>query len=252
LTPCGFTRAHYREVLGAAVSSYSFVSYDEAASPEAPPRFVVLRHDVDFSLEDALPLAEIEAGLGVRATYFVLPHGPYNLLGPPSFGLLRRILDLGHHLGVHYDVGFYAAQGVPARDTLLAEARLLETRFDTRVLVAAEHNPGLAPRPPGLTVEPLLDAYGPGFTRELKYLSDSCQFWRESCFCAFLRERRAPRLQVLTHPLWWSEEGRPADEALLALTRRRVDWAQADEARVFRHFGRLEHLGNREIFRKHT
>ena len=59
-------------------------------------------------------------------------------------------------------------------------------------------------------------------------------------------------MQVLTHPIWWSEDGRPADEALLGLTRRRVAWAEADQRRLFRHFGSLEHLGNRELFRKHT
>ncbi len=251
MTPCGFTHAHYREVLAEAARDYAFISFEEAAGEGAPDRYVLLRHDVDFSLENALPLAEREAELGIRATYFVLPHGPYNLLGPPSFGQLRRILDLGHHLGVHYDVGFYAAHGLAPRESLLAEARLLEERFSTRVAVAAEHNPGLVPRPTGLTTEPLHDAYAPRFRSDIRYLSDSCQFWREGCFCHVLGERQAPRIQVLVHPLWWSETGGAADEAVLALTRARVAWAQGDEARIFRHFGSLTHLGNRELFLRH-
>ena len=252
MSPCGFTHAHYRDVLEDAARHYAFVSFGEAAAESAPERYVVLRHDVDFSLENALPLASIEAELGIRATYLVLPHGPYNLLGPPSFGLLRRILDLGHHLGLHYDLGFYQAHALPPRAALLAEARVLEQRFATGVAVAAEHNPGLVPRPAGMTTEPLHDAYGARFSRDIAYLSESCQFWREGCFCRVLGEHRAPRLQVLVHPLWWSATGEAADEAVLALTRARVAWAQGDEARIFRHFGSLTHLGNREVFRKHT
>jgi hypothetical protein len=247
---CGFTYAHYRETLQLAADRYAFLIFPEAAAADAPQRFLVLRHDLDFALEEALPLAEIEAGLGVRATYFVLPHGPYNLLGPPASGLLQRILELGHEIGLHYDVAFYAADGGPG--VLGREAAALEARFGRRIDVVAEHNPGLAPRPEGLSLADRLDAYAPEFTRDIKYVSDSCQYWREGCLCALVKEERAPRVQVLTHPLWWSEDGRPADEALLALRARRIAWAEGDARRVFAHYGGLSHLGNRGVFSKHT
>jgi hypothetical protein len=260
MTSCGFTYAHYRETLQEAARRYAFLTFPEAITAEAPARFLVLRHDVDFALEEALPLAELEAALGVRATYFVLPHGPYNLFGPPACSLLQRILALGHEIGLHYDVAFYGTEGGPS--ALGREAAALEARFGTRIRVVAEHNPGLAPRPESLNLADRLDAYAPEFTRDLKYVSDSCQFWREGCFCALVAEERphplelqpgasAPRVQVLTHPIWWSEDGRPADEALLALRARRLGWAEADARRVFAHFGSLAHLGNREVFRKH-
>jgi hypothetical protein len=249
MTGCGFTYAHYRETLQAAGRRYAFITFPEAAAADAPARFLVLRHDVDFALDEALPMAEIEAALGVRATYFVLPHGPYNLFGPPACGLLQRILSLGHEIGIHYDVAFYAAEGEAA---LVREAAALETRFGAPIRVVAEHNPGRAPRPEGLSLASRLDAYAPEFTRDIKYVSDSCQFWREGCLCSLVAEERAPRVQVLTHPLWWSEDGRPADEALLALRARRISWAEADARRVFAHFGDLAHLGNRGVFLKHT
>ena len=33
---------------------------------------LILRHDIDMSLEAALPIAEIEKNIGVKATYFIL------------------------------------------------------------------------------------------------------------------------------------------------------------------------------------
>jgi hypothetical protein len=244
---CDFSHAHYRDALRKAAEGYAFAAFD--AAPAGRP-FLLLRHDVDFSLEWALPLARIEAELGVRSTYFVLPHGPENLLGEPGFSRLREILGLGHRLGLHYDLGFYAACGLPPLETLRREAALLEDRFATPVRVAAEHNPGRVPRPAGLDLAPLLDAYAPAFTRNARYLSDSCQSWREGCFCAHLGPARQPRLQVLVHPIWWSQDARPADAALRGETARRIDAARADAARVLDHYAGLEHLPNRELFRR--
>jgi hypothetical protein len=247
LTPCGFSHAHYRDALEAARGRYRFAAFDE--TPDGRPS-ILLRHDLDFSPQRALPLARIEAGLGARATYFVLPHGSYNAYGDPGFTSLREIVALGHRLGLHFDLGFYARNGLPAGDTLRHEAASLEERFGTRVAVVAEHNPGRVPRPPGFDAGPLLDAYSPAFTREVKYLSDSCQFWREGCFCGHLDPARHLRLQVLVHPIWWSEDGRTADQALAALTASRVAAARDEERSVRDHYASLEHLGNRELFRR--
>jgi hypothetical protein len=248
VTGCGFSYGHYREVLGAARERYAFAAFDDPPADGRP--FVLLRHDVDFSLEPALRMARIESELGARSTYLVLPHAHYNLLGDPGFAQLREILGLGHRLGLHYDLAFYAANGLPPAETLRREAAMLEDRFGVRVSVVAEHNPGRVPRPASLDLGGLEDAYSAAFTGRAEYLSDSCQFWREGCVCGFLDPSRHPRLQVLVHPVWWSEEGRLADEALRAETGSRVAAALEAERRVLDHYASLEHLGNRRLFRR--
>lgn len=246
MKPCGFSYGHYREALEAALArGYAFAAFDEAPGRGA---CVLLRHDVDFSVERALPLARIEAELGLVSTFFVLPHGRENLFGAPALPLLREILGLGHRLGLHYDLAFYAASGLPPSQGLRREAAQLEAALGAPVRVAAEHNPGRAPGPPGFEPGPLLDAYAPAFTRDMKYLSDSCQHWREGCFCRFLDPERCPRVQVLVHPIWWSQEGRTADAALRAHTEGRIAAAREDERRIREHYASLAHLPNREQF----
>jgi hypothetical protein len=247
VTGCGFTYEHYRGLLRSARAGYAIAGFDEPR-PERP--FLLLRHDVDFSLEPALLLARLEAEEQVRSTYFVLPHAGYNLFGDPAFSSLREILALGHRLGLHYDASFYARNRLPASEAIRREATILEERFSTRVSAVAEHNPGRVPRPEPLELGRLVDAYGPAFTSHVKYLSDSCQFWREGCACGFLDPSQNPRLQVLVHPIWWSEEGRPADEALRAHTLGRIAEAWEAERSVFDHYASLEHLGNRRLFRR--
>lgn len=79
---------------------------------------VALRHDVDWSIENALAMATLEAQLGVRSTYFLLhPDGQYspaNYFGhvsdgqlhidPKVFSYANELLDLGHEVALHNDL----------------------------------------------------------------------------------------------------------------------------------------------------
>lgn len=65
-----------------------------------PQHFVViLRHDIDRSIFSALRMAELEAGLGIRSTY-------YARMTPSVFSseALAHLYRLGHEVGYHYDV----------------------------------------------------------------------------------------------------------------------------------------------------
>src|SRR6185295_15370416 len=111
MSACGFSYAHYRETLSAARVSHAFAAFDAPDTGAKPS--LLLRHDVDFCPQAALRLATLEAELGVVSTYFVLPHGPYDVLGS-AFAAIRAIVALGHRLGPHYDLSFYAAHGLSA------------------------------------------------------------------------------------------------------------------------------------------
>ena len=50
------------------------------------------------------------------------------------------------------------------------------------------------------------------FTVERKYLSDSVQYWRENCFCNHYNN--FTKLQILTHPALWTDEGLSRSEIL--------------------------------------
>jgi len=59
---------------------------------------VCLRHDVDKKPANSLATARIEAGMGIRATYFFRTV-------PCSWDetVIREIADLGHEIGYHYE-----------------------------------------------------------------------------------------------------------------------------------------------------
>ena len=48
---------------------YQFASYHDYKSFQ---KCVVMRHDIDYSLQKSVELAELENQLGIQSTYFVL------------------------------------------------------------------------------------------------------------------------------------------------------------------------------------
>ena len=96
---CAFDLDHYRELIEAAqAGGYRFAFFE--GSPEAGT--VILRHDVDLSLDAALRMAELEADAGARATYFLMTGSVfYNLGSHEGESAIARLRELGHRVGLH-------------------------------------------------------------------------------------------------------------------------------------------------------
>ena len=207
---CAFDLNHYEELLAAArAGGYRFASFER--EPRAGE--VLLRHDVDLSLEAALRLAELEAKAGARATYFLMTKSVfYNLGSEEGEHALARLRELGHRVGLH---AVY-----PHVD--------LDERFDP---VLAWHNP--EPEFMHEPVEGFVNVMqAPWFSPET-YRSDSNQHWRSGCPHEELRARAFPWLQLLTHPEIWAFPGATMSETMHAMLdaerERRVEQLRADK-----------------------
>ncbi len=190
--PCRFDLDHYRELLEAAkTGGYRFAFFDD----EPKPGDLLLRHDVDLSLEAALELAELEAGLGVAATYFLMPGSIfYNLASPVGERTLNRLRELGHRVGLH--------AAWPRAD--------LDDRFDP---VLAWHNPD--PDYMHAPLEGFANVMEPRFAAN--YRSDSNQYWRQGCPHEELAAGAFEWLQLLIHPEVWVFPGDTMRETMLAM-----------------------------------
>ncbi|MFM9847864.1 MAG: hypothetical protein ACKVP3_11975 [Hyphomicrobiaceae bacterium] len=205
-----FTEAGYRELLRLAQVSYRFSRFSDASAS----RTILWRHDIDASVHRARRLAEIEAEEGVVATYFVFPRCPYyNLLSPPIVGQMRRILALGHDLALHFDPTCYGER-TRAYDLIAeitAERDLLAREFGRRPVAVSFHNFGLF-EPADFEddiVAGMVNAYGRTLKASHGYVSDSNGVWRFRRLRTVLEEAKEERLQVLTHPEWWTPEAMP-------------------------------------------
>jgi hypothetical protein len=191
---CAFDLAHYRELLDAAkAGGYRFAFFDKEPGPED----LLLRHDVDLSLEAALAMAALEAEAGAAATYFLMTQSVfYNLASPAGERAIERLRALGHRVGLH---AVYPDAGH-------------DERFDP---VLAWHNPD--PEYMSAPVDGVVNVMQPGFFDPERYRSDSNQRWRQGCPHDALARGELEWLQLLTHPEIWAYPGATMRETMLAM-----------------------------------
>lgn len=191
---CGFSIAHYHELLEAARrGGYRISGFDR------PPAAgdLILRHDVDISLDAALAMAELEADEGIRSTWFLMTRSVfYNLASSEGERTIARLRALGHRVA-HHAVW-------PHID--------LDERFDP---VVAWHNPD--PEYMSAPIAGAVNVYAePHFSRP-SYRSDSNQRWRAGCPHEELRAGAFPWLQLLVHPELWVYRGATIAQTMHAM-----------------------------------
>ncbi len=202
-----FTETSYAELLDIAKRQYAFARF--VSRPEE--RHVLWRHDVDFSMHRALRLAEIEAEAGVTASYFLYPRSLfYNLLSRRIVDIARKIVGLGHDIGLHFDPTFYGddMDRKTLFDKVAWEGRLLQDLFGVAPVAVSFHLFGVL-RSPMLdddVVSGMVNAYGATIRQTYSYISDSNGIWRFRRLRDVLEEGADDRLHVLTHPEWWTPE----------------------------------------------
>jgi hypothetical protein len=206
---CAFELDHYRELLEAARAGGYRFSFFEGAPREGD---LILRHDVDLSLDAALRLAELETDAGAQATYFLMTESVfYNLASAEGERALARLRELGHRVGLH---------------AVYPRARLDE-RFEP---VVAWHNPD--PEYMSAPVDGALNVMEEPWFSPATYRSDSNQHWRSGCPHDDLRLGAFPWLQLLTHPEIWAYPGETMGETMHALLdaerERRVEQLRSD------------------------
>lgn len=218
---------YFRSLLAALVDRFDVCRMSDA--PEflkretfSRPRAIV-RHDIDVSVRRALPMAEIEAELGVRATYMVIPTSTlYSLEDPWVRYALRRLVTLGHDVGLHIDLT--PEQRAAGGEMIhMAMPSIAAAREELRPILAEPVKTISYHRPPAqviksslLTPDGMINAYA----SELMgwYLSDSRGRWREgNPLCALEQPGRGPLLQILIHPIWWGEEHASPEDRLQQL-----------------------------------
>lgn len=213
-------RAYRKLIRDLKTAGYRFLSFPQAfEAVEKDEPFVLMRHDIDFDLPLARAMAEVEAEEGIASTYFYMVRTEhYHVFSAEGSQEIRRTLDLGHHLGLHFDCASYDADMLP---TALAEAcgreaEMLETWFGHQVEIVSYHRPDRRI----LTGDPAYSAprphtYMPFFQERMQYVSDSQGLWRHGhpTDSPAFHERRP--LHILVHPVWWTEAGLAPYETLV-------------------------------------
>lgn len=158
---------------------------------------VMIRHDVDYDVGCAVQMAELEADLGVRATYYLLADTEdYDLfLAGPA---VQRIRDCGHDLASHVDLH-------APRHAVFTTAALRAACIDTHAAIS-RHWPVTRKvsfhQPPRDVIGRRIPWFESAQAAEWqgRYAADSRGVWRVSP--EELLERGGP-FQMGLHCEWW-------------------------------------------------
>lgn len=207
-----FTYDSYRrlvQLLGQ--KHYKFVRYDDCHDNG---KIVIMRHDVDNSLDKALELAEIENSEGITSTYFILLSTDfYNIASKQSLRKINKITDLGHDIGLHFDEVKYENSGTNLVEAIKKEFEIMQNITGIPMNAVSMHRPSKQTLEADYRIDGIINSYSKEFFVEFKYLSDSRRRWRENV-CEIIEKEQFNRLHILTHPFWYNEESKSITESV--------------------------------------
>lgn len=206
--------SYYRDMLAKyRDAGYRYLSFPEALrDPSQQPSFVLIRHDIDFDLVAARKMAEIDFEMGIQSTFFFMVRTMhYNIFSAEGSAEIEKILQMGHHLGLHFDCAAYpdsfTVDELGAHCT--READMMEQWFDKPVEIVSFHRPS----PIVMSGDPALSGHRPHtyqkvFTEKMHYYSDSRGEWRHNYPSELDTFTTRGSMHLLIHPIWWHEEAK--------------------------------------------
>ena len=221
-----FTVKVYCELLRNLKAGGFSVYSVEAWIKENPGKGVLIRHDIDRKNKNAVKIAQIEADFGIKTTYYFRFTSSFDTVA------IRKISDLGHRIGYHYE-DLSTARGDYEKAIELFKEHLEKLRAIAEVKTIAMHGRPLLPwdnrdlwkrynrKDYGLLAEAFLDIdYS-----DMYYFTDTGRTWgstkanirdtvesslqvdvdRTDSLIAFLNEHKESKIALVMHPERWED-----------------------------------------------
>jgi len=213
-----FSYSEYRNIITLVKHNLPIMDFSEVT--DEVDSFCVLRHDIEFSIDRALEMARIEHDeLGVHSTYTVqLRNNTYNALSQKNIEAIGEIEEMGHYIGLHQN----PPSDIPDDqlvDYILKDIETLEHYYGFEVDRFAFHRCGSNPTllEKYVEVPNKINCYGEDFfhyfsgdkPEELRvhYLADSNHKWKYGHPLHIDYWYVPQKMQLLTHPYSWTEDG---------------------------------------------
>lgn len=209
-----FSYDDYKDILRIIKSTGLAASYGEALYRD---KFILMRHDVEYSVERAYDLAKVESSMDFTSTFFFQwTNNSYNLLSRKNRDMICDMHERGQNIGLHFALnGITDMQEV--RKQIVKEMHMLSEMLGFEVSQFSIHRPSPTVLAENIKLPGIINAYQDEFftfaenvTEEsmlgVKYMSDANHIWRYG----YPDENNIvnnPKVQILTHPFAWTKKG---------------------------------------------
>jgi len=224
-----FSYIEYENIISLVKMNLPIMDFSDIT--DETEKFCVLRHDIEFSIDRALKIAEIEKSLGISSTYTVqLRNNTYNALSQKNIDIIRKINNMGHKIGLHQNPPMMNDEKLIKY--ILKDIETLEHYYGFGVDRYAFHRCGSNPEILKRYVEipNKINCYDKKFFHYFKgntpkklrvyYIADSNHKWKYG-YPIELNFNKVNKIQLLTHPYSWTEDGFDNYSNYLTLIRER-------------------------------
>jgi len=204
---CNFTLKHYEDICNIITKSQYKICFFNNYSSDFK-NVLILRHDVDQSLEQSIKIANIESNYNIRSTFFIWLRSPfYNIFEKKYSDIIYEIINLGHQIGLHFDESSYKIENeIDLNNYIEKEINLIQTYFNINIYAVSMHRPSKWLLNNDVKFDKYINTYAKRFFRDFKYFSDSRRQWKEGCICKKVNVNKYDKLHILIHPFWWIDK----------------------------------------------
>ncbi|MCL2717322.1 MAG: hypothetical protein FWE14_00870 [Lachnospiraceae bacterium] len=209
-----FSYNDYKEIIRVIKATGLDSSYEKAMTSE---RFIIMRHDVEFSVTRAHALSRIEDSLDFTANYFFQwTNNSYNILSRCNMDMIKDMHERGHRIGLHFALNGLTDLKL-IRKQIIKEMNILSDMFGFKISQFSVHRPNQNILRANIKLPGIINAYQDDFFTftddfsedshlKVKYLSDANHIWRygypdEKTLNSY------DKIQILTHPFAWTKKG---------------------------------------------
>lgn len=209
-----FSFDDYKEIIRIIKSTDRYMDYHKALTSD---KFILMRHDVEYSVERAYELAKVESSMDFTSTFFFQwTNNSYNILSRKNKDLIKDMHERGHTIGLHFALnGMTDMEQI--RKQIVKEMDILNSMFEFKIDTFSVHRPSKDVLRENIKLPGIINAYQDEFFTfaenvteetpvEVKYLSDANHIWRYG----YPNEKNIlenDKVQILTHPFAWCKKG---------------------------------------------
>ncbi len=209
-----FSFDDYKEIIRIIKSTDRYMDYHKALQSD---KFILMRHDVEYSVERAYELAKVESSMDFTSTFFFQwTNNSYNVLSRKNKDLIKDMHERGHTIGLHFALnGMTDMEQI--RKQIVKEIDILNSMFEFKIDTFSVHRPSKDVLRENIKLPGIINAYQDEFFTfaenvtentpvSVKYLSDANHIWRYG----YPDEKNIlenDKVQILTHPFAWCKKG---------------------------------------------
>lgn len=189
---------------------FNFVLISNLKKKKSYKKEILLRHDIDFSPQNAIKIAKIEKKNKVYSTFYIQILSPfYSINLDKNLIYLKNIIELGHNIGLHFDASSYKIKSEKDLIKFLnLEKKILARLLDLNIRKIKSfsfHNPSKRHLNfKKFKYANMINCYSDYIKSRYYYFSDSNGYWKKFNIKNFFIDHE--KIQFLSHPIWWNEK----------------------------------------------